>query len=444
MTSIRRVASGIASSISRATSLSSSLEVTAPVRKEVAPPVEPVRRGFSDQSDFQPGVEDLESPLLGHVPLLAGRPGEPTPEPLRSYTGESDFQARAPRYGHLLGTNVPPPRASLPGQQAPGGIRASSFLAGHTSRPSVDGASLKQAHALAGPEDRVLLYLREEDVPGHAVVCHLDGHVTDPVAPDVRYADSASWERSHPGLSHPTVLTRDDVELVLGTPEGPERDELLAYFAPDAGSVDDSFEPATPPADTGGFIADLSDLPQAPAPEDLLALLDAGNASSSDFMVQETDAQPAHVDAPSMLVADNVPLERPTTPAVPTPVLATSTLAAPAPEPLVPDLSDLPGAVDVRPERLATLSPNESLDIARDVAASGSPEQQAQVATALYTRAQTPETAEATTLQRAAALAASGSPEATQALLSQVGDANVSDFVRAVMQDGAAEPTSNG
>jgi hypothetical protein len=427
MTSIRRLPPGIASSITRSTSL----EVTAPVRKkEETAAVEPVRRGFSDQSDFQPGVED-ESPLYGHAPLLSGRPGAPTPEPLRSYTGASDFQARAPKYGVLLGTNVPPPR-SLPRRDGMlDTLPASRLQAQQAARPTASGAPLEQALALAPPDAQVLFYAGAEGLEGHAVVRHWDGHVTDPNAPTLRYPDTTAWERSHPGHARPTVLSRDDVELVLGTPEGPERDELLAYFAPESGEAVDAFEPAMAPAGDGGFMADLSDLPLPPAPEELLAVLDAG--SDTGFVADSADV-------PSVVVED-APAMRATPEAVPaaTPeVVRAEPLVAEAPAQTAPpvpvvDVREARATVEVQPERLRELSASDALDFAQTVARAGTPEQQTQVATALYARSQTPEAGESAAFQRAAALSAAGSPEATQALLTQVGEAHVTAFVRTLL-----------
>jgi hypothetical protein len=52
----------------------------------------------------------------------------------------------------------------------------------------------------------------------------------------------------------------------------------------------------------------------------------------------------------------------------------------------------------------------------------------------LYERSQTPGLGEAPAYQHGAALAGSSSPEATQALLQQVGEARLADFVRTVLQ----------
>ena len=131
MTSIRRVGSGI--STSRAYSISSQLEVTAPVRQEALAPVDPVRRGFSDDSDFQADAEgDLQGALLADLGLTESAPNvargrassSEAPEPraallensqLRTFAGVSEFEASAPAYAQRLGmpTSTPLMQARL-------------------------------------------------------------------------------------------------------------------------------------------------------------------------------------------------------------------------------------------------------------------------------------------------------------------------------------------
>ncbi|RYZ35751.1 MAG: hypothetical protein EOO72_11850, partial [Myxococcaceae bacterium] len=134
MTSIRRVGSGI--STSRAYSISSELEVTAPVRKEPLAPVDPVRRGFSDDSDFQADAEgDLNGALFADLgpgevaPHMAReRAGLEASEPraallensqLRAFAGVSEFEASAPSYAQRLGmpTSTPLMQARLANPQ---------------------------------------------------------------------------------------------------------------------------------------------------------------------------------------------------------------------------------------------------------------------------------------------------------------------------------------
>ncbi|RKH66084.1 hypothetical protein D7X96_22255 [Corallococcus interemptor] len=124
MTSIRRVGSGI--STSRAWSISSELEVTAPVKQEPMTPVEPVRKGFSDASDFKADADgDLAGALLADLGLTpdAASSTSDDPEPraallenphLRTFAGESTFEAAAPAYAQRLGL----PQASTPMLQA--------------------------------------------------------------------------------------------------------------------------------------------------------------------------------------------------------------------------------------------------------------------------------------------------------------------------------------
>ena len=130
MTSIRRVGSGI--STSRAWSISSELEVTAPVKQDPMTPVEPVRRGFADTSDFQADADgDLAGALLADLGLTSDTSSEArgrasgleAPEHraallenahLRTFAGESTFEAAGPAYAQRLGT----PQSSTPLLQA--------------------------------------------------------------------------------------------------------------------------------------------------------------------------------------------------------------------------------------------------------------------------------------------------------------------------------------
>jgi hypothetical protein len=158
MTSIRRLLSGISSSaVSWAR-----YEVTAPIRHKPTAPIEPVRRGFSDHSDFQSSEEAEHSLLEAHAPNLAGR-ARKTPDPLSAYTGKSDFQARFPRYQHLLGTHVPPPPARYwekTQSKSQASSEAQSEHAGEgDARPGLTASKdLEKAFELSGEEDSILLY----------------------------------------------------------------------------------------------------------------------------------------------------------------------------------------------------------------------------------------------------------------------------------------------
>jgi hypothetical protein len=190
-------------------------------------------------------------------------------------------------------------------------------------------------------------------------------------------------------------LSRDDLELVLAMPEGRSRDEVLSELAdtnPSEASSADGVQ-------GDGFMPSLDDLPveaeATPDPE----------TASNDFM-------------PSL---EDLPGSR---------------------EPMASLHTAPPGSVPLSPEELeAQLNPTGELaegrtplEVAEQAAQRGTPEMQAQVATALYEKSQTPDLSEAPAYTRGAALAASGSPQAAHALLQRVGEANLADFVRSVMQ----------
>ncbi|KFE67635.1 hypothetical protein [Hyalangium minutum] len=388
MSSIRRILSGI----STATTWAARLEVTAPIRHQPTAPVEPVaRRGFSDQSDFQSSQEAGHSLLEAHAPSLAGR-ARKSSDPMSTYTGHSDFQARLPRYQHLLGTNVPPPparyweawRARTGGAASPQASQArQEEMSGN--RPGVSAtADLEKSFELAGEDDSVLLYAPSEGESGRSVVQHADGSVTDPENPEQRFPDAQAWESEHPELKRAMTLSRDDLELVLAMPEGEARNEVLSELA-----NPEPFEGS----DSGG------------------AGIDAFMPSLDDLPMGQDSAQEASA----------------------------------ASDGFMPSLDDLPGGVKPAPQEFVDseaplsstgeLTEGQSpLEVAGQVARQGTSELQAQVATALYEKSLAPEVSDATGLKRGAALAASGSPQAAQALLQRIGEGNLADFVRSVMQ----------
>jgi len=397
MSSIRRIMAGISSAAAWATRL----EVTAPIRHQPTAPVEPVRPGFSDHSDFQSAEEAEYSMLATHAPNLAGQPRKSF-DPMSAYTGRSDFQARPARYHHLLGTNIPAPPAryweawrsrSAPTPAAPQEPQAA--VSRQSSRtPSLAAASdLEKSFELAGEDDSVLMYTPKEGEGGRSVIQRADGSITDPADPENRLANAQEWESAHPDLKRAVSLSRDDLELVLAMPEGRSRDEVLSELA-----NPDSLEDADS-AHGDGFMPSLDDLPvEADATQD-------PETAYNDFMPSLEDLPGSQEPAPSLHTAP-------------------------------------PGSEPLSPEELeAQLSPSGELaegrtpvEVAEQAAQRGTPEMQAQVATVLYEKSQTPDFAEAPAYTRGAALAASGSPQAAHALLQRVGEANLADFVRSVMQ----------
>jgi hypothetical protein len=395
MSSIRRLLSGISSAASWATRY----EISAPIRQQPTAPVEPVRRGFSDHSDFQSAAEAESSLLDAHAPNLIGR-SRKTPEALRVYSGLSDFQAFRPRYQHLLGTNVPPPparyweagRARSPAPAAPQAEppRESSRRPGLTAT-----ADLEKAFERMGEEDQALLYKAESAESGRSVLQHLDGSVTDPKSPESRFADVEAWERANPGLTRAVSLSRNDLELVLAMPEGPARDEVLSELA----SADSFTASAVSAAEGDAFLPSLEDLPVNSEPETELAGSDAFMPSLEDLPGSDAPVEPLLEAA-----AEDLPLTH---------------------EEFQGLFSPTGGLAEGR----------LPLDVAGLVARRGTPEMQARVASALYERGQSPDTgAAAPSWLGGAALAASASPQATQALLHHIGETRLADFVRSVMQ----------
>jgi hypothetical protein len=237
------------------------------------------------------------------------------------------------------------------------------------------------------------MYTPKAGEGGRSVVQHADGSITDPADPENRLASAQEWESAHPELKRAVSLSRDDLELVLAMPEGRSRDEVLSELAnPDTLEGEDG-------AHGDGFMPSLDDLPveadATPDPE----------TAYNDFMPSLEDLPGSHEPAASLHTAP-------------------------------------PGSGPLSPEELETqLSPSGELaegrtplEVAEQAALRGTPEMQAQVATVLYEKSQTPGLAEAPAYTRGAALAASGSPQAAHALLQHVGEANLADFVRSVMQ----------
>ncbi|MDC0713959.1 hypothetical protein POL68_36170 [Stigmatella sp. ncwal1] len=390
MSSIRRILSGISS-----TAWATRYEALAPIRQAPPAPVAPVQRGFSGQSDFQSAQEVERSPLSAHAPGLAGQPRNA--DMLRGYAGLSDFQAALPRYQHLLGTNIPPPPGShswgMPGSRSSAAQASLEPSRGNASAPGLTApADLEKSAQLAGEEDSVLLYTSEGDAPGRSVVQHADGRVTDPSAPETPFPDAAAWEQANPGLTRALSLSRSDADLVLDMPEGTARDEILSELA-------STFNPSDSAATTGdGFMPSFDDVPTHTEPS-------ADEATADAFM-------PSLDDLPGARQAADAPL-------------------ASTDEVLPLSAEEFAGLLSPTG---ALAEGKDPMEAARQVSSRGTAGQQTQLAMALYEQGQTPGPGEAPPFQRAAALTASAHPEATQALLQQIGEPRLADFVRSVMQ----------
>jgi hypothetical protein len=119
MSSIRRIIPGLSNAISRTLGVGTQKPVDPIAPRESVDALEPVRRGFSDASDFQPDAGDVSASLAAHLPNLEGRAtsGASTPQALRVFSGESSFEAGPRRYAERLGSQLPS-SLGAPGERA--------------------------------------------------------------------------------------------------------------------------------------------------------------------------------------------------------------------------------------------------------------------------------------------------------------------------------------
>jgi hypothetical protein len=267
VTSIRRVGPGIGAS--RAYSISNNLEVTAPVRQQPMAPVEKVRRGFSDDSDFRADAEgDLEGALLADLDVTGSSSddGLDGPEPraellendqLRNFAGVSDFQESdaGQVYARVLGS---PQMASSPLLQARFYNQGRRTEEEKPADPALDPSDILSPDAAAwelqnldtmpapvsSQEAEDLLYLLESgDLSGlsdeelRALSDELGDEDLDslPVEDDRVDASGPDTASAAPEAEGGFMATLDD--------------------ASDVAPVDDA--PGTPPADA--FLADVDD-----------------------------------------------------------------------------------------------------------------------------------------------------------------------------------------
>ncbi|MBZ4375284.1 hypothetical protein [Corallococcus sp. AS-1-6] len=274
MTSIRRVGSGI--STSRAWSISNELEVTAPVKQEPMTPVEPVRRGFSDESDFKADAEgDLAGALLADLGLTSdGASSEEAPETraallenphLRTFAGESTFEAAAPAYAQRLGL----PQASTPLLQARHFQQAERRAEAPAADPSLDPS-------------------------------------------DILSPDAAAWELQNLDTMPSTVSAQEAEDLLFLLESGDLSslsDEELAALgddlgvdapAPDAAGDAEGLEASGAMEDADGFLATLEDGGPEALPPDAPPSPPSSNdflADADDFTMEAVQAEAAYAAA---------------------------------------------------------------------------------------------------------------------------------------------------
>ncbi|WP_205522738.1 hypothetical protein [Myxococcus eversor] len=306
MTSIRRLSSSILSSLRR-TSLDVDNSVAPLTQSESLDPVSKVRRGYSDESDFQAEGADGADALLASFDT--DEVGEEGPSrdldhaSLRVFSGESSFESAAPRYAQRLGSQLP-----------------SALGAPRDFGNGVERASRRAEAAV-------------------------------PDASDILSPDEAAWELQNLDTSSPGVDAPEDLLSMMGTPassvrvdpreldldwfEGgvPATDEVTQEGGAVEGStaaryasgelMDASVRPAGPEE----FLADLSDLgslvpdDEEPGPADaafagVLGSLAANPAAASVPVSAALGAQSVDV------VADAVELQPDAQPAEPASVIA--------------------------------------------------------------------------------------------------------------------------
>lgn len=333
MTSIRRLIPGLSSSISRTLGVGTQKPVDPIAPRESLDAVEPVRRGYSDQSDFQPDAGDAGDLLAAHAPLLEGRagPSMPAHQALRVFSGESSFEADPRRYAQRLGSQLP--------------------------------------SSLGAPQERA----------GGVGALGRRGDAGAPDPSDILSPEAAAWELQNLDTSTPSVVEPEDLLFMLDPPGSSEPaipelrlhlDDVFEDGPVDAaygmGDVDNNpvdpnyaavhgaygvppqlLDPAVSPAGPDEFLADTNDLgtlvPDEPSPGDaamagVLGALAANPAAASvqvsAGLASQAVEQVADVVAPQPeeLQAQEAGLSAQPPPAAPPRAEATDSFVA-APEP---------------------------------------------------------------------------------------------------------------
>jgi hypothetical protein len=337
MTSIRRLIPGLSSSISRTLGVGTQKPVDPIAPRESLEAVEPVRRGYSDQSDFQPDAGDAGDLLAAHAPLLEGRAGAgmPAHQALRVFSGESSFEADPRRYAQRLGSQLP---SSL-------------------------GAPQERANSVGALGRR--------------------GGAGAPDPSDILSPDAAAWELQNLDTSTPSVVEPEDLLFMLDPPGSSEPaipelqlhlDDVFEDGPVDAaygmGDVDNApgprnipedsnyaavhgangvpaqlLDPAVSPAGPDEFLADTNDLgtlvPDEPSPGDaamagVLGALAANPAAASVQVSAGLASRAVVAPQPEQLQTQEAGLSAQPPPATATPPQAEATdsfVAAPEPAP---------------------------------------------------------------------------------------------------------------
>ncbi|MCP3143274.1 SH3 domain-containing protein [Pyxidicoccus xibeiensis] len=147
--------------------------------------------------------------------LVSLPPAAPAPTPVQAAPVQPR-PAPAPR----------PLQFTAPSQFTPSPTPAGTTL--HTERLGDGSANcLEKAVGLARPGDSIVLMSDTRDGVGHALVRRPDGSVIDPNHPQVRYETLGQWQALHPRYSQPVTVPASQVQQVLSTPPGPQREALI-------------------------------------------------------------------------------------------------------------------------------------------------------------------------------------------------------------------------
>lgn len=315
MSSIRRILSGISSSISRAR-LDVEAEPVSPLApREPLQPIAPVRRGFSDESDFQADVGDLDGSLAAHAPNLAGHSTSglsgssgslsgPAPQQLRVFSGESSFESSfesaSPRYAQRLGSQLPSSLGApsepggglsgVSGRRGSGGVQdMDDLLSPETAAWELHNLDTATPSAVE-PED--LLFML--DPPGSVDASEPALELEDVF--EERSVDAAAYAAAHlpPDFLDPAVR-----------PAGP--DEFLADTS-DLGDLVQE-EPSAGDAPMAGVLASLTANPVAAAVPVSAALASQSVNAVADTLEVDLQAQPSVDTTPASSPASGQPSE---------------------------------------------------------------------------------------------------------------------------------------
>ncbi|WP_181791086.1 hypothetical protein [Myxococcus llanfairpwllgwyngyllgogerychwyrndrobwllllantysiliogogogochensis] len=195
MTSIRRLSSSILSSLRR-TSLDVDTSVSPLTQSESLDPVSKIRRGYSDESDFQAdGADGADALLSSFDPDEAEETGSARNldhASLRVFSGESSFEPAAPRYAQVLGSQLP---------SALGAPRDTGGGVGRASRR---------------------------------------GGADAPDASDILSPDEAAWELHNLDTSSPSVDAPEDLLFMMDPPGSSGRADPMLDLNLDLDSFEDS------------------------------------------------------------------------------------------------------------------------------------------------------------------------------------------------------------